>query len=108
MKMRTIPEAARELDRSESYLRRGVNAGKWRIFKAGNRKLVDVDDVARQLGPDRPGVGVSEISQATGLSPNQIRCGIREGWIPHWINRKKYLMDPDEVQRAISDRMQKK
>ena len=108
MKMRTIPEAARELNRSESFLRRGVETGKWKIFQAGRRTLLDVEDVARQLGPDRAGVGLLEISRLTGLSMNQIRCGIREGWLPHWVDRKKYLMDPDEVRRAIQDRMQKK
>ena len=108
MKMRTIPEAARELGLSESFVRRGVDAGKWKIFQAGRRALVDVDEVAQSKSPSRPGADIPEISRQTGLSHNRIRHGIRDGWIPHWVEGKKYLMDPDEVSRAIQDRMTKK
>ena len=89
MKMRTIPEAAKELNRSESFLRRGVESGRWSVFQAGRRALVDVDVISSQLGPDRAGVDIKEISRQTGLSMNQIRCGIREGWIPYWVDRKR-------------------
>lgn len=108
MKMRTIPEAAKELGLSESFLRRGVEAGKWKIFQAGRRTLVDVEEVAQSKSSARPGADVSGISQLTGLSDHRIRQGIRDGWIPHWMDGNKYAMDPDEVQRAIQDRMQKK
>ena len=106
--MRTIPEAAKALNRSESFLRRGIEAGKWNVFQAGRHVLVDVDDLAQQIGPDRSGLDVAGISKLTGLSQNQVRQGIQDGWLPHWKNRKKYLMDPEEVKRAILDRMQKK
>lgn len=101
MNLQTVRTISKELGVNESIVRRTLAAGKLDAIHIGTRVLIDMDTAAEVLKPAAAGIGIEEVSQATGLSVSAIRRGIREGWIPCTKPGKKFLFQLDEVVAAL-------
>lgn len=104
MKLRTITEAAKELQISQSRLRRAVRAGQVSYLMMGNRQLVDVD-TAQALRSPEGGITINELSELTGLRVSTIYRAVQEGWMPSSKQGRALVFDKDEAQKAIQGKM---
>ena len=104
MKLRTINEAAKELNVSQSRLRRAVRAGQVNYLMMGNRQLVDVDSAQSLRGPEG-GISINELSDLTGLRVSTIYRAVQEGWMPYDKRGRALVFDKDAAQAAIQGKM---
>lgn len=109
MNFKTVREAAKLLGMSEPILRRGIQNGKYPAMKIGKRTVVEMEAAAIVRESEvKPGIGIQEISEKTGLAVNAVRRGIHEGWLPAWQRGRAYQFDEQEVRAALVSRMSEK
>ena len=105
--MRPVAEAAKTLGIARSRLNRLIGEGRVRTLTLGTKRLVDIEVAKETLDEIRKeGIGIDAISTATGLSVSAIRRGVREGWIPHWLNGRWLRFDEATVCTAIQRRIE--
>ena len=79
MRLKTIPEAARELGWDIQRFRRRVQSGGVPRYVLGGRTLVDVDEAARILDKETGSISVQDASALTGLSETILRRAAQAG-----------------------------
>lgn len=111
MKLRTLSEAAYELEISRSKLRAGLASGRYPGgIHVGSRWMVDVSEVRPVLEAEEAGHGISlsACARALGIPASTLRRMALHGLVPCKRIGGKYSMDPDAVEAAIRWRMMKK
>lgn len=105
--MATPNEAAKALNISAQLIRSGIKTGRFPCLYLGTRMMVDLELLGSILANERSvqGISIEEVSELTGLKVSSVRRGVRDGWIPAVLSGGKYLFQPEEVLKAITERM---
>lgn len=101
----TIGEASRKTGIKQEKLRKAVRLGLISSYPLGNRRLVDLDTLPREVVSVENLIGVRELAELTGLSESAIRRGITEGWLPFIRDGNRYKFQQDDALEAIRGRM---
>ena len=107
MKLRTLNEAAVELEISRTRLRRGIQEGKYPYLQWGNRMLVDIDILLPLLeaeGTDST-ISTAECAEALGLSADTLRGMAQSGLVPCETAGRFYRFRLNEVEAALKKMM---
>lgn len=111
VKLRTLSEAAYELEISRSKLRAGLASGRYPGgIHVGSRWMVDVSEVRPVLEAEEAGHGISlsACARELGIPVSTLRRMALQGLVPCKRIGGKYSMDPDAVEAAIRWRMMEK
>lgn len=109
MRMRTINEAAEELNVPRKRIADGIKDGRYPCMNWGRRRLVDVDALRKLLQHEELEgcyVSISEAAKAVGLSPDVLRRMARSGLIPHKIVNNRYKFRIKEIEASIRAQME--
>ena len=106
MRLKTIPEAARELGWDIQRFRRRVQSGGVPRYVLGGRTLVDVDEAARILGRETGSISLQDASALTGLAETILRRAAQAGEIPSIRVGRGIRFVPAELLAAIEETRQ--
>lgn len=109
MKMATLAEAERDLDVKAITIRRRAIRGEYPYLMIGTKMMVDLDILRPIVEAERKrnnGINITTLAEKTGLKVSAIRRGIKEGWIPYWMENRRARFDFLKVQDAIIAHMQ--
>lgn len=109
MRMRTINEAAEELNVPRKRITDGIEEGRYPCMNWGRRRLVDVDALRTLLQREEIEgcyVSISEAAKAVGLSPDVLRRMARSGVVPHKIVNGRYKFRVKEIEASIRAQME--
>lgn len=107
MYLMTVSEATRATGLSAASIRRMIARSDVPHMAVGGRIVVDIDALKAFIASaERPNlIGITELTELTGLSYGAVRRGIHEGWLSAEQCGHKYLLDRDTAINEIMARL---